>query len=218
MWQLLKAEFIYSKLVLVFAFSAVLLITVLGISSIDKLDWMPWLPFFIIFVAINGYIQKEKRYRLLTQLPVKTSQIAIARITLLYLVYFGIAIFWFPPFMTAYNIFEEEQAWAGFASSIMLINVFAAALIYQDIKYCRKGSLAKYWLVAVGYATLIVLLFVLVITYQGEQSAPLFIRFISDNPVIPVVCILPIPLLYLVSIATYARRKSYLEERARACG
>jgi hypothetical protein len=186
----------------------------LGISSIDKLNWLPWLPLFIVFIALNGTIQKEKRYRFLSQLPVKRTHVAFSRITLLYLVYFGIAIFWFPPFMKAYSFFEQEDAWASFASSVMLIVVFAATLVFQDIKHCRKGWLRNFWIFVAGYTALIVLLFYIVIKYADQPGAPALFRFISDYPVIPIVAVLPIPLLYFVSIATFVRRKSYLDERS----
>ena len=218
MWQLLKVELSYNRLVLGIAFGFVIFMALLGINRIDKLEWIPWLPFFIAFVAMNGTIQKEKRNRFLSQLPVKRAQIATSRITLLYLIYFGIAVFWFPPFMKANDLFVQEDAWATFASSMMLIVVFAAALIFQDLKNSREGSLRNFWITAAGYTVLIVLLFYIVIKYSDQPDAPLLFRFIADFPVIPVVAVLPIPLLYFVSIATFVRRKSYLDEGSGSCG
>lgn len=218
MWFLLKAEIHYNRYLLLIAFAAMVAIGVLGVSALENMEWMVWLPFFLIFENLNKTYLKEKRSRLIATLPVPVRQLGSTRIALQYLIFFSVAMLWYPFFYQSGHPADSNDAWLLIATGLMVINVFSAAIIKQDLRAAQQKWRRRFWYCVAGYVALLVALFSLVIVYRDHAEVPAWIAWITAYPVIPIVTLLPVPVLYFVAIRSYSHRQTYLEEGTKSCG
>ena len=217
MWCVLKTEIGYHQIMLSIAFGAILLIAVSGLADLEHMDWLTWMPFLIIFSTLNTSQQKEKRYRFLAQLPVSPGVIAKARITLLFSIYFFVLLLWLPTSWQKQSVAGDADGWLLFATGIMVANAFAAAYVFQDLTQHRKGALRKFAILVVLFLAILVLIFAIILGYKGEPNRPVVVDYLK-SVALPAYFILPLPVLYFISISTFKKRKSYLENGARVCG
>ena len=218
MWQIMKAEIHYNRWMLLVSLAAMVLISVLGVSTIEHMDWMIWLPFFMIFENLNKTHRREKRNRQVVHLPLPLKKIGTTRITLLYLIYFCGGLIWLPMLMQSEHVSEPNDAWVMIAAGMMVLNVFTASTIKQNLNVSHRRWRMWFWYGAFAYAALLIGLFSVVLTYQGDTYAPALVKALTDYSIIPIVTFLPVPVLYFVAIFSYNNRHSYLDERTGLCG
>ncbi|GEM_PF-2953524 len=217
MWRLLKAELSYNKNLLVATIIITLLFLVAGELGAINLEAMSWLPFLGVAILFINQAKNKVWERLHALLPVALTKVGLVRISFLYLVYFIIAVFWAPWLLREYDISQDITPWYLFGANSVFLTASAIALVYHDL--CR-GGLKNYrklfWILVIGYLVLLGFLMALlgiyedVAIYEGRDRVPFLVPWIMDLPIIPALCILPIPFLFYASIAVYSRRKSYL--------
>ncbi|MFQ5628896.1 MAG: hypothetical protein ACE5I1_09055 [bacterium] len=217
MWQILKAEISYHKFILLVAFAVLMVFFVVSISDDEQLKWRSWLP-QMIFIFTMSSAQKGKRQRLFILLPIPIAKVAFARIMFLYLVFLSMSMFWMPQLFSQYDILQDKSAWVIIAAGTLLLFAYAFVFIVHDLKSIQEKSYRMAAIVlAIGYSALLALMFALVLAYQDSAQVPYVIALLQDLPIILAWCILPIPLLFFTSSATFIRRKSYLDGRT-VCG
>jgi len=234
MWKLLKAEIYYNKNLLL-VFSTLIIVTiVLDMGQINNIRAMllQVIPSFFIVTKMFTRQTIEKRERYYSILPVSNVRIAALRLTLLYLPFASMVIFYFiygsilMRFFGDYlqyvgrlefNLFSNSTLWFGFMGLYILGFLFY--LILHDIntktkKVNRSFSINKY------YAMVTLMLLIIWVISTAKERDGNFIVFIITNLeivfefLLSQYGVLTIHLLALIfagiSVITFQRRTSFI--------
>lgn len=213
MWQIVKNELSYHKFILIFGCITVALFgnaTKFGFERFD-LSEMAWMVFLGAYTVIYTKSQEEKRNQYFARLPLPVKSIGLARITVLYLVFFGLLVLNSPDHLTWKALTEDLRSWTVLLGNILILIAYTLALIVADIHTIRNRKYRTlFWVSVASYALLMTTLVTTSLIYYNQQSAPYWGVFLFKKPIIPVLLsLLPIPILFHVSIAAFMRRKSY---------
>lgn len=217
MWQIIKAELSYHKIVLIFGSITVLLFGNAAHFGLEEFDLseMAWMVFLAAYTVINLLTQKEKREHYFARLPLPIRTIGLARIAFLYLVFFGLLLLGFPDEMAWGNLTRDLRAWTILLGNTLLLIAYALSLIVVDL--CAIGN-RKYrqicWASIAGYGLLMTALVTLSVTYYDKENVPYLVALLLQKPILPVLMsLLPLPILFYLSVAVFVRRKSYMAKK-----
>ena len=206
MWRILKSEFRYNSTILVPSYFIMTFMSIIGFSSVS------WMVYIFVFTALANRIQKEKRERFYTGLPVTLAQIGVTRLLLLLIIYLTLTIIWLFPYFIEYSVFHDKKLlWSFLAGNFLILNSLIFAIILYDLKFQSGKNYQVIFLFSVAcYFALVILLVIvkglLVENPQVQQIAsPIF-----NWPILTIVCFIPIPVSIYLSVMFFTKRTSFL--------
>jgi len=217
MWRMVKAEFIYNKGRILFAFLFIIAFSILFIKDSPTSSIFPVL--YIPFMILNQIIvfwNKEKRIRSHVLLPVTIRQIAAVRILLIVIPYFCINKI----FLIIYNIFTPHWHFY-YGQLIYILSVvfifYSVYFILQDI-FLKKGTNPVRMIIYIVFSVvgLGAILGIYLIAAGIPQPLADTFKFLSKHNPFSIkywaVSFLVMGLLScFLTLVTYTRRKSFLE-------
>jgi magnesium-transporting ATPase (P-type) len=217
MWQIIKAELIYHKIVLIFGSITVLLFAnaaKFGFEEFDLSEWA-WMVFLAAYAVIQLLTQKEKREHYFARLPLPIKTIGLARISLLYLIFFGLLLLGFPDEMAWENLTRDLRAWTILLGNTLLLIAYALSLIVVDLNAIGNRKYRRiFWASIAGYALLMTTLVTVSVAYDDKENIPDLVALLLQKPILPILLsLLPIPILFYLSVAVFERRKSYMTSK-----
>jgi hypothetical protein len=211
MLRILEAEFSYSKsgLMLSYSIAVVFLIAALLWDFVDIFGFTSHttINYFIFMGILGSQIDKEKRSRLYTSLPVLQRTIPVMDLMYVGLCHAGMVILWFVFLIIDYDHVSARTVWGllslnGFILSLIVMFIIHTHLGFFDSKFYKRSV---YWLILCAVLVLAAL------QYFGYYMVVM--RFLIRQLVLPsgamVLNALALLLSYF-SIVLFARRKSYL--------
>ncbi len=214
MWRILKAEFRYNAKILVPSYFIITFMSMIGIflgQDPDSFSTVSWMVYLFAFTALANRIQKEKRERFYTGLPVTLAKIGMTRLLLLLIIYSSLTIIWLFPYFIEYNIFHDKKLWAVFAGNFLILSSLMFAIILHDLKFCFGKNYQVIFLFSVaGYFALVILIVIVKgLLAEKQQIASPFLNW----PILTIVCFIPIPVSIYLSVIFFTKRTSFLDKR-----
>lgn len=217
MWQIIKAELNYHRIILIFGSITVLLFgnaAKFGFEEFD-LSEMAWMVFLSAYTVINMLTQKEKREHYFARLPLPIKTIGLARISLLYLVFFGLLLLGFPDVMAWEKLTKDLRSWTILLGNTLLLTAYALSLIFVDLYAIGNRKYRRiFWASIAGYGLLMTALVTVSVSYYDKENIPCLVALLLQKPILPVLLsVLPIPILFYLSVVVFVQRKSYLTSK-----
>ena len=139
MWQILKAEFRYNANILVPSYFIITFISMTGVFlglDPDSFSTVSWMVYIFAFTVMVHKVQKEKRERFYTGLPVTLARIGMTRLLLLIIIYSTLSILWLFPYFIEYSVFHDKKLlWSFLAGNFLILNSLIFAIILYDLKF-----------------------------------------------------------------------------------
>jgi len=211
MLRILEAEFSYSKssLMLSYSIAVVFLIAALLWDFVDIFGFTSHttINYFIFMGILGSQIDKEKRYRLYTPLPVLQRTVPMMDLMYVGLCHAGMVILWIVFLMIGYDHISARTVWGllslnGFILSLIVMFIIHTHLGFFDTKLYNRSVYAMILVVIAAMATL---------QYFGTFAR--LMGFLTRQLSMPSGAIalnaLALVLSYW-SIVLFTRRKSYL--------
>jgi len=211
MWRILKAELAYNKKVLIPSYVIIIMISLVGLFlgvDPDSFSTVSWMVYVFAFTALAHRIQKEKRERFYTGLPVALAKIGMTRLLLLLIIYSSLTIIWLFPYFIEYNIFHDKKLWAVFAGNFLILSSLMFAIILHDLKFSFGKNYQVVFLFSVaGYFALVILMVIVkgLLAEKQQIASP-----ILNWPILMIVCFIPIPVSIYLSVMFFTKRTSFL--------
>ena len=110
------------------------------------------------------------------------------------------------------SLTRNLRAWTMLLSNTLLLFAYALSLMVVDLKAIgnRKYHII-FWASIAGYALVMVALVTASVIYDDKENIPYLVALLLQKPILPVLLgLLPIPILFYLSVAVFVRRKSYM--------
>jgi hypothetical protein len=211
MWQILKAEFSYTRdaLILAYTIAAIVLVLALTVNGWDIYDYMSntTVVYFILMGILGIGTINEKRYRYLSTLPVSPQELAIVDGLYVIFVQFGMVLLWMLYLLISRESLTPEVLWAMIANSASILSVITIVGIHYHLGFFGTDKYKRLnWLLL-----LIFLLTMAGIGYAGKIDG--VVRFMWPHYASrhgALASVLLCLALSVLSANLFVRRKSYL--------
>ncbi len=213
MWRILKAEFRYNAKILVPSYFIMTFMSMIGFFlglEHGSFSTVAWIVYYFAFSILAYKIQKEKRERLYTGLPVTLAKIGVTRLLLLLLVYSSLTLLWIFPYFMEYSIFHDRQLWSLIAGNFLILSSLMFAIILYDLKFCSGKNYRVIFLFSVACYFALLILIVIVKGLLAEQPVQQIAAPILNWPILTIVCFIPIPVSIYLSVMFFTKRTSFL--------
>jgi len=217
MWQILKAEFRYNANILVPSYFILTFISMTGVFlglDPDSFSTVSWMVYIFAFTVMVHKLQKEKRERFYTGLPVTLARIGMTRLLLLIIIYSTLSILWLFPYFMEYSIFNDKKLWAVLAGNFLILSSLVFAIILYDLKFYPGKKYQVIFLFSVAcYFALVIMLAVAKGIWADKKQVPEIASLILKWPVSTVICFSPIPVSLYLSVIFFTKRTSFLDKK-----
>ena len=212
MWKMLKAEFEYSKGIILTAYLLTFLTLIicwqLEVGGVYLLSAATTIIFFFSIPIMGSRSDKEKRDRFYVGLPVTLKQISVNRLLFMILFQAGIFFIWGIIFFLDHFGHDNQAIWTMITTSAFVIIIIEFFVLYHDFGYFQTGQYRMIYIM-----TLIFFFSGLIGSVTNDLINPEAISF--GNTIrktfwdAAVYCMLCFGMLYF-NHQLFMRRKSYL--------
>jgi hypothetical protein len=210
MWQILKAEFRYTRDAVIFAYAVAVLFLIAAINidgwGFYNFMWNTTISYFILMGILGFTTINEKRYRLFTMLPLQPRDIALVDGVYILLVQLGMSLLWILYLLFRPDEIQPGTVWLIMANNALILTILTLfgthyhAGFFETKKYQRLN-----WLILLLVIIAIVMIYdltnmniiQLVWTYYASAAGAFVLILVWIG-------------VSVVSGLVYVRRKSYL--------
>src|SRR5262245_39346490 len=127
MWRILRAEFRYTRDALIVAYLVAVLFLILAVNvegwGFYTFMWSTTITYFIYMWITGSATINEKRYRLLSVLPVRPQEVALVDGLYVLLVQLGMSVLWILFLLFKPEEIRPETVWVILANNALILTV-----------------------------------------------------------------------------------------------